>query len=88
MPLGMEVIQLPLKGGTAAPHVSAHVYCGQMAGWIKMPLDTEVGLGSGSIVLDGDPTERGTTVRHLRPMSVVAKRLPMSATAELLFKLC
>ena len=26
-----------------------------MAGWIKMPLDTEVGLGPGDIVLDGDP---------------------------------
>jgi len=31
-------------------------------GWIKMPLSTEVGLGPGDIVLDGDqapPTERG-----------------------------
>ena len=28
--------------GTAAPLISAGVYCGQMAGWIKMPLDTEV----------------------------------------------
>jgi len=25
------------------------------AGWIKMPLGTEVGLGPGDIVLDGDP---------------------------------
>jgi len=31
------------------------VYCGQMVGWIKMPLGTEVGLGSGDFVLDGDP---------------------------------
>jgi len=31
------------------------VYCGQTAGWIKMPLGTEVGLGSGDVVLDGDP---------------------------------
>jgi len=29
--------------------------CGQMAGWIKMPLGTEVGLGPGHIVLDEDP---------------------------------
>jgi len=29
---------------------------GQMAGWIKMPLGTEVGLGPGDIALDGDPT--------------------------------
>jgi len=26
-----------------------------MAGWIKMPLGTEVGLGPGHSVLDGDP---------------------------------
>jgi len=28
---------------------------GQTAGWIKMPLGTEVGLDPGDIVLDGDP---------------------------------
>ena len=26
-----------------------------MAGWIKMPLGTKVGLGPGDFVLDGDP---------------------------------
>jgi len=31
------------------------VYCGEMAGWIKMPLGTEVHLGPGNIVLDGGP---------------------------------
>jgi len=31
----------------------AHVYCGQMAGWTKTPLGTEVDLGPGLIVLDG-----------------------------------
>jgi len=34
-----------------------------MAGWIKMPLGTEVDLGLGHIVLDGDPApprEKGT----------------------------
>ena len=31
------------------------VYCGQTVGWIKMPLGTEVGLGTGHIVLDGNP---------------------------------
>jgi len=29
-----------------------------MARWIKMPLDMEVGLGPGHIVLDCDPTPR------------------------------
>jgi len=38
-----------------SPQFSAHVYCGQTAGRIKMPLGTEVGLGPGHIVLDGDP---------------------------------
>ena len=41
--------------GHRSPQFSAHVYCGQTAGWIKMPLVTEVGLGPGDIVLDGDP---------------------------------
>jgi len=31
------------------------VYCGLTVGWIKIPLGTEVGLGPGYIVLDGDP---------------------------------
>jgi len=31
------------------------VYCGLTVGWIKMKLGTEVGLGPGDIVLDGDP---------------------------------
>jgi len=40
------------------------VYCDQTAGWIRMPLGTEVDRGAGDIVLDGKPappTERGTT---------------------------
>jgi len=39
-----------------------------MAGWIKMPLDMEVGMGPGDIVLDEDPalpTERGIAVGSL-----------------------
>jgi len=43
----------PLKGHT--PQFSAHICCGQMAVWIKMPLGMEVSLGPGDIVLDGDP---------------------------------
>ena len=37
------------------PQFLAHFYCGQTAGMIKMPLATEIGLGPGDIVLDGDP---------------------------------
>jgi len=70
--------------GTAAPtfeihgrRMQVHVYCGQMAGWIKMPLGTEVGLGPGDIVLDGnsDPPPPKGHSPNFRPMSVVAKRL-------------
>jgi len=35
------------------------VYCGQTVGYIKMPLGTEVGLGPGNIVLDGDQLPHG-----------------------------
>jgi len=31
------------------------VYCGQTAGWIRIPLGTEVGLSPGDIVLNRDP---------------------------------
>jgi len=43
------------KKGHSSPQFSSHVYCGQTAGWIKMPFKTEVGLGSGDIALDGEP---------------------------------
>jgi len=50
----------PTERGTAAPQfrnlrAQANVYCGQMAGLIKMPFDMEMGLGPGHILLDGDP---------------------------------
>jgi len=67
------------------------VYCGQTVGWIKMPRGTEVGLGPGDIVLDGDPAPPcgmgpSSPPPTFRPMSVVAKWSPISATAELLFQ--
>ena len=70
MPLGMEVglspvdfvldgdpAPLPKKeaeSGGGAPQFTAHVYCGQTAGWIKMAIGVEVGLGPVHILLDGD----------------------------------
>jgi len=46
----------PKKGEKPPPQFSAHVHCGQTAGWIKMALGVEVGvIGAGHIVLDGDP---------------------------------
>jgi len=44
----------PQKGGRAPSLFSAQVYCGQTAGWIKVALGMEVGLGPAHIVLDGD----------------------------------
>jgi len=57
----------PKKKGGHSPQFSAHVYCSQTAGWIKMPLGTQVGLGLGNVVLDGDP--------NFWPMFIGAKRL-------------
>jgi len=45
---------------------------------LQMPLDMEVGLGPGHIVLYGDPAplpRKGAQPPNFRPMSVVAKRL-------------
>ena len=42
----------------SSPYFSAHVYCSQTAGWIKMPHGTEIDLGPGHIELDGDPVPR------------------------------
>jgi len=68
------------------PQFSAHVCCGQMAGLIKVPLGTEVDIGPGHIVLHGDPAlpppkKGGTAPSNFRPMSIVAKRSPIWATA-------
>jgi len=90
MPLGREVGLSPsnivLDGDPAPPsQFSAHVYCGQTAGWIKMSLGMEVSLGLGHIVLHGDPatpTPKRNTTPNFQLMSIVAKRSPISATAE------
>jgi len=62
-----------------SPKFSARVYCDQNAStYIRMPLDTEVGLSLGDIVLDGDtsaPFLKGYSPSNFRPVSVVAKRL-------------
>jgi len=45
----------PPKKGAEDPKFSAHVYCGQTAGWMKLVLGMVVGLSPGNFVLDGDP---------------------------------
>jgi len=66
----------PLKGHS--PQFLAHIYCGQMAGWIKMPLGMKVGLGPGDFVLDEHPAappQKGGKAPNFRPMTGMAKRL-------------
>ena len=67
------------------------VYSGQTVGWIKTKLGMEIGLVPGHILLDGDPApphppSKMDTVPNFLPMSIVAKRSPISATAEHLCK--
>jgi len=47
--------QLPSPKRGKRPPFSAHCYCGQTAGCIKMPLGMEEGLSPCDFVLDGDP---------------------------------
>jgi len=61
-----------------------------MAGCIRIPLGTEVGLSPGDTVLDGalfPPPQKKVYSPNFQPMFIVAKRSPISATAELLLKL-
>jgi len=92
MPLGMEVGpgHIVFDGNPASvqkghsPQFSTNVCCGQTARWIKVPLRTEVGLGPGDTVLDGDPApplETGTAA-HLWIMFIVTKRSSISVTGD------
>jgi len=62
-----------------SPQFSAHICCGQTAGWIKMALGMGVGLGPDHIVLDGEPcsapTRKGAKSPNFGLTSIVAKRL-------------
>ena len=62
----------PTQKGQSPTQFLVHVYCGQKAAWIKMPLDTEVGqvdLGLRNIVFDVDPaTPRKKGHNHPHPI--------------------
>jgi len=62
----------PSQKGDRAPQFSAHLYCGQTAGCIKMPLNLEVGLSPGDFVLDGDPAP---TPKGAEPHIIFGPRL-------------
>jgi len=57
--LGGEPAPLSQKGGKA-PQLSAHFYCRQTDGCIKMALGMEVGLGAGDFMFDRDPATTST----------------------------
>ena len=64
------------------------VYCGQTVECIRIPLGTEVGLGPGHTVLDGEPappTERATAAPPHFSAHFALAGSPISATAEFLF---
>jgi len=63
----------PQRG--TAPQFLAHVCYDQMAGWIKMPLGTEVDLGADHIVLHGDPVPPSST----SPLPKGAQQPPLLA---------
>ena len=60
---------------------SAHVYCGQTAGWTKMALGMEVGLGPVHIVLDRDTApfpKRGQSLPQFSAHLYCGQRLDAS----------
>jgi len=85
MQVGLGPVHIALDGDPAAPpqrgnipQFSAHICCGQMAAWMKIPLGTELGLGPGDFVLGGDPAplpEKVAEPSSFRSMFIVAKRL-------------
>ena len=63
------------------------VHCGQTAGWMKTPLGSEVDLGPGHIVFDGDPAplpQKGHSGPSLFGPCLLWSRSPISAITELL----
>jgi len=65
---------------------SAHVCFGQTAGWIKIPLGTEVGLGPGHIVLDRNPAPH--LKREQPPLFGQCLLWPNGRPSQLLLSTC
>jgi len=65
----------PIKRHTHTQFL-ALVYCGQTAGWIEMPLGTEVNVGPSDILLDGvTASHKMGAAPSFRFMRIVAKRM-------------
>jgi len=71
--------QLPLSQKGTAPQFSAYIHCGQMAGWIKMPLGMEVRLAQATLCWMWtqllSPKMGRSPLPNFRPMPIVAKWL-------------
>jgi len=70
---------LSKKGAQPPRQFSAHVHCGQTAGWIKVALGREVGLDQATLCYMGtqllSPQKGTEPPPNIWPMSIVAKRL-------------
>ena len=66
---------LPKNGRSTPSQFSAHLYCGQTAGCIKMPLGMEVGLSPVDCVRWVPAPKKGVEPSNFRPMSIAAKWL-------------
>jgi len=64
------------------------VYCGQMAGWIKMLVGTEVDLGPGHIALDGDPAPPPPKGAQQPPLFGPCLLWPNGRPSQLLLSSC
>ena len=64
-------------GHSSPTQFSPHLYCGQTAGCIKVPLGMDVGLSLGDCVRWGPSPlpQKGRSPHNFRPTSIVAKRL-------------
>jgi len=63
-----KVVELPSQ-------FSAHVYCGQTAGWIKMTLGMELGLVPGHIVLGGNAAALPPQKKGVEPSQIFGPSL-------------
>jgi len=77
--------QLPPKRGVKQLPLFGVGYFGQMAGWIKMPLGTEVNLGPGHTVLHGNPA---TPKRDMPPIFGPCLLWPNTCQSQLLLSTC
>ena len=59
--------ELPLPKG-AQPPIFGQCLLWPTAGWTKMPLGMEVGLGPGEFVFDGDPATPEKRAHHFHPI--------------------